>query len=301
MIPKINEGEVIWAEHYARYIFSSFFVRGKVVLDIACGSGYGSLYLAEKGAKKVFGIDNSEETIKYAKQTFPHPKVRYSVGDAQDLKLPDKSVDVVVSAETIEHVPDHKKFLSEVKRVLKKNGLLIVSTPNKGVFPPDSPWHVKEFTLKEFKTTLKEFFKNVEIFYQDNWITSGILRSRTVKLADIYRNLKRVSMFKVYGKDPKTGLYLIALCSDSSIPKKEAEVAALYAFAVGVDEWLRKQKVAEERLKNEILNLKSELNKLREELNRLREDLTGVYNSRSWRLLTFLRRVKASIPVLNKL
>jgi len=287
MIPKINEGEVVWAEHYARYILSSFFIKGKVVLDVACGSGYGSFYLAEKGAKKVFGIDNSEETIKYAKRTYPHPKVEYSVGDALDLKLPGNSIDVVVSFETIEHVPDHRRFLGEVKRVLKKDGLLIISTPNKGVFPPGNPFHTKEFTFKEFKTTLEEFFKNIEVLCQDNWITSGILKSRTVKSASISKQLKRVNMFKLFGKDPKTGLYLLALCSDAPIPRREAEVAALYAFATGVDEWMRKQRVAEERLQKQILCLITELE--------------NIYRSRAWRLVTILRRVKHQLPFLRRL
>ena len=287
MIPKINEGEVVWAEHYARYIFSSLFIKGKMVLDIACGSGYGSLYLAEKGAGKVFGIDNSKETIRYAKQTYPHPKVEYSIGDVRDLKLPDNSIDVVVSFETIEHVPDHKEFLSEAKRVLKKNGLLIISTPNKNVYSPGNPFHAKEFTLKEFKTTLEEFFKNVEVLYQDNWITSGILESQTVRSANFLKRLKRVNMFKIYGKDPKTGLYLLGLCSDAPIPRREAEVAALYAFATGVDEWMRKQRIAEECLRNEVSNLTIEIR--------------NIYNSRAWKLITKLRAVKSVIPIVRNL
>ncbi len=294
MIPKINQGEVVWAEHYARYIFSSFFVGGKVVLDVACGTGYGSFYLAKKGAKKVFGVDNSEDAIAYAKREFSHPKVEYLVGDAQDLKLSDRSVDVVVSLETIEHVPDFKKFLGEVTRVLKKDGLFIVSTPNEKVFPPDSPWHKKEFTLREFKEVLKKLFKNIDLFYQDNWVTNGILKAKTAGASDIYHPVKQVDLFKIDKRKAKDALYFLALCSNAPIPKEKGEVAALYSFAAGVADWIQKQRVAEKRLQRKITTLQTNL-------IRTRTSLDEVHRSRSWRFLTSLRKFKTSIPIIGKL
>ena len=65
MIPEFNEGEEIYLEHITRYIFASQFIKDKIVLDIACGSGYGSDYLLKNGARKVIGVDISKETVEY--------------------------------------------------------------------------------------------------------------------------------------------------------------------------------------------------------------------------------------------
>src|SRR5262249_50116545 len=91
--------------HLARYRYACRFVRDKDVLDVACGTGYGSRMMAEAGARSIIGVDNSEEAIRDATVSHFAPPIRYLKADAQSLSaVPDSSVDLVVSFETIEHL-----------------------------------------------------------------------------------------------------------------------------------------------------------------------------------------------------
>lgn len=129
MIPGFHGRTIMYAEHMTRYIAAQELSDGKVVLDIAAGSGYGTNILAQK-AKKAYGVDVSPDAIKYAQENYGAKNIEFLVGDAEEIPLPDKSVDLVITFETIEHVKNYKKFLSEISRVLKEDGLAIVSTPN---------------------------------------------------------------------------------------------------------------------------------------------------------------------------
>jgi len=149
--------------HLARYRYACAFVRGKDVLDLACGTGYGSFMLAEAGARSVLGIDLSEEAISHAIAKYSAPSLRYTRGNAQALdSLPSSSIDIVVSFETIEHLPEPSKYALEVWRVLRDEGLYIVSTPDRRLssprYPlrrrPDNPWHLHEFTGPDFQAFL---------------------------------------------------------------------------------------------------------------------------------------------------
>src|SRR4051794_25160393 len=126
MVPEASNGGTFW-EHIERYRFSLPYVRGKRVLDIACGEGYGSAALLKGGAKAVTGVDVAEEACAHAREKYG---VNAIVGSAEAIPLPDASVDVVVSFETIEHVPNMNAFMAECHRVLVPGGRIIISTPN---------------------------------------------------------------------------------------------------------------------------------------------------------------------------
>ena len=129
MVPEFHKGKLIYAEHTSRYKCAESLVKGKLVLDIASGSGYGTQMLAQV-ASKVYGVDNNEEAIKYARKNFSAANIEYKLGNGEMIPMEDDSVDVVVTFETIEHIQDHTRFLREIKRVLKPDGLLLISTPN---------------------------------------------------------------------------------------------------------------------------------------------------------------------------
>ncbi|HJU09677.1 MAG TPA: class I SAM-dependent methyltransferase [Candidatus Binataceae bacterium] len=159
----------VWKDHEARYQFAGRFVKDKVVLDVACGAGIGSDYLCRSGARSCTGFDLSPEAIKYARNHYTGPQ--FSVGDVLRLPVDDESVDVVVSFETIEHVPDPPRFVDECYRVLKPGGLFIGSTPHvpvtRWIYPGDNPFHLQEFTARQLANILSPHFEDVRLYAQD--------------------------------------------------------------------------------------------------------------------------------------
>ncbi len=146
-------------EHLARYRFATQFVEGKLVADIACGTGYGTQMLSKAGALRVSGMDSSEQTVALCRERYDKsPGVTYSVADAQGLTaILDGEYEVVVSFETIEHLPDAEAYLNEMARILKPGGTLLVSTPDRRLSSvmhvflghPSNPYHVREYTEPE--------------------------------------------------------------------------------------------------------------------------------------------------------
>lgn len=125
-------GGEIAHEHWHRYAFARRFVAGRRVLDVACGEGYGSALLAAVAAD-VTGVDIAEEAVSHARTAYAaRPNLRFEQGSAAALPLPDATIDVVVSFETIEHLPatDQPRMLAEIARVLAPDGLLLLSAPN---------------------------------------------------------------------------------------------------------------------------------------------------------------------------
>lgn len=162
-------------EHLVRYQYACQFVANKDVLDIACGSGYGSQVLAEAGARSVRGVDVSSEAIGYAASCYSAPALKFSIGNAEHLSdLPDCSFDIVVSFETIEHVQNVDSYLAEMHRVLRVGGLYIVSTPDRRLASsmymlrrrPNNQYHVREFTRSEFLRAVRHRFEVRELLGQ---------------------------------------------------------------------------------------------------------------------------------------
>jgi 2-polyprenyl-3-methyl-5-hydroxy-6-metoxy-1,4-benzoquinol methylase len=165
MIPEATDGVTFW-EHIYRYRFAAPLVRGKRVLDIACGEGYGTHALKLAGASQVIGVDVSEQACQ-------HARAKYGVdarqGDARAIPLPPASVDVVVSFETIEHVPEPDAFLDECARVLVPGGTLVISTPDGEVYldgQHTNQFHCSEMPEREFVAKLEARFRGVKLFSQ---------------------------------------------------------------------------------------------------------------------------------------
>jgi ubiquinone/menaquinone biosynthesis C-methylase UbiE len=220
-IERIDPQNIPWykkrllAEHEMRYRFSLQFIKGKTVLDIACGSGYGSSLLATS-AKKVYAIDNDPSAISYAKKFYNNPISKFSLGNAQKIGMKNNSLDVVVSFETIEHLPKPNEFLLEMRRVLRKTGILVLSTPNKDFSHGDNPYHIQEFSFDELSSLLTGFH-TIEYYGQ---------RPVNVFLFSLYKNMEKRFPFakKLFHFRPwerikiekinknSNYLYLIAVC-----------------------------------------------------------------------------------------
>jgi SAM-dependent methyltransferase len=157
-------------EHLHRYALAQQWVRGKKVLDIACGEGYGS-YLLAQVAKDVTGVDIDIETVDHAKRKYKDrlPNLQFLVGSATALSEDFENYDVVVSFETLEHVEAQDQMISGLRKVLKPDGLLIISTPDKHTYgkrDPNNPFHVKELQLDELNHLLSSHFAYTRILGQ---------------------------------------------------------------------------------------------------------------------------------------
>ena len=194
-------GETLFSEHEARYIFAGQFVKNKRVLDVACGTGIGTSYLRKAGSEVCIGIDIDRSAIEYARATYRD--CTFEEGDASSLPLPDRSVDVVVSFETVEHITNPAAFLTECKRVLRDGGFLICSTPNREMvrWNANNPYHTREFTVAEFTELFGGIFSDVRFYSQKN--TNRLTyAARTLALRVVCQlNLKSLLM-KVVGRSP---------------------------------------------------------------------------------------------------
>jgi len=178
--------ERIEKDHKERYAFASKFVQNAVILDIACGVGYGSLFLLEGGALSYTGVDINEQAISYAINNYSNSKSIFQVGDI--LTFSKGLYDCIVCFETIEHIQYYDKAIGNLYKLLKKDGKLIISSPNRHVTSPradglsDLPankFHFQEFIPEELIEILRtNGFYNIEIFGQRQrlWFQNILLR-----------------------------------------------------------------------------------------------------------------------------
>ena len=147
-------------------------------MDVASGEGYGTNILASQ-AKSVIGVDVAADAVEHASSKYASDNLSFRLGPAQELPIESQSIDVVVSFETLEHIEGQHKFLSEIKRVLKPNGLLIMSTPDKNVFMADdhNHFHLKELDLEEFQDLIAQNFKHQALGLQKALAGSVIMEA----------------------------------------------------------------------------------------------------------------------------
>ncbi|MDO8490181.1 MAG: class I SAM-dependent methyltransferase [bacterium] len=162
-------GSKVHYEHLHRYNFARQFIANKSIIDIACGEGYGSSILSAE-AKCVVGIDLDEDSIAHAQSKYQWPNLSYKRSSMFKLPFEDNTFDVAVCFEALEHVSEHDVLMHEILRILKCDGLLIISTPNKKVFTDhhgyQMPFHIRELYFQEFRHLLFSYFTNCEFFGQ---------------------------------------------------------------------------------------------------------------------------------------
>jgi len=167
----------IWYEHFHRYIFAKQLVSGLDVLDAACGEGYGSALLADS-AKAVTGVDVSHAAIEHAQQQYVADNLEFQAADCLDLPFGDDQFDCIVSFETLEHLDDHEGLMKEFRRVLKPQGFLLVSSPDKKIYTDrqknQNEFHVRELYRDELERLLGAHFPACRLWGQKLLFQSAI-------------------------------------------------------------------------------------------------------------------------------
>lgn len=164
-------------EHFHRYAFARDLVTGKRVLDAACGEGYGSALLATSAAS-VTGVDRSEESISHARNCYQAANLGFQAADCLAMPFEVDSFDCVVSFETLEHLEDHDNLLREFRRVLRPNGFLLLSSPDKAVYSEQlqnrNEFHLRELYREELETLLTDHFPAFRLYGQKLLFQSAI-------------------------------------------------------------------------------------------------------------------------------
>lgn len=184
----------IWYEHWHRYLFASPLVAGREVLDIACGEGYGSALLA-RSARHVTGADLASDVIAHARARYAScANLAFREADCAALPFADASFDAVVSFETIEHVAAQQAFLDEVRRVLRSDGIFILSSPNKVEYADKrgvvNAFHVRELSRDELAALLAPRFEHSAwygqrpSFFSVVWPESGTANAEIFEVAE---------------------------------------------------------------------------------------------------------------------
>jgi ubiquinone/menaquinone biosynthesis C-methylase UbiE len=263
IIPEELDGNLTYASHINRYMWASRLVKGKEVIDAACGVGYGTNIISCSDAKSVVGVDIAKKAINHAKKAYKRDNLHFMEGDVTKLRLPDSSLDVFISFETIEHISKPDKIVSEAKRLLKNDGIFIVSVPNEKIWQNfENEYHLENYDLEKFKNILKDHFTNME-FYGQQFFTSSTIISRIQgeKIENLKVNFPN-SDIRV-----DNAPYIIAVCSDVKLPSIGTDDIYLGNDSI-VDCWRYSLE-----LNNIIASMKEEDKRKTETLNRYRNFL----------------------------
>lgn len=220
-VPWTPDVQVVY-EHFHRYLWTAELTRGKRVLDVASGEGFGSAILAD-GAARVTGIDIDPTTVEHSSLNYAAPNLEYRVGSALALdgQFEAGSFDVVVVFELIEHVEDHARVLEGIRHVLAPGGLVVMSTPDRRMYSDatgqDNPFHEHELTEHELRALLGERFEQLHVFGQ-----RAVAGSRIASLDGAADGASAFAI-QLAGEEWRPAgapapMYLIAVASDEALP-----------------------------------------------------------------------------------
>ncbi|MFN2468600.1 MAG: class I SAM-dependent methyltransferase [Gaiellaceae bacterium] len=222
-------GPGIVAIHLKRYEFARRWCVDAEVLDAACGVGYGSAHLADV-ARRVVGVDVSEDAVAYARAHYDRSNVEFRQADLLEPGLPEAAFDVVCSFETIEHLPDPERFLGHVAQTLRPAGVLVVSTPQarRTTRTPENPFHHVEYARTDFEALLRGFFDDVELYGQRRLQTG---RHRLMQRLDVLGLRRRLTFLRpaaaVLGTAPMAEVTAQGLAIDREHLERAAELVAV--------------------------------------------------------------------------
>jgi SAM-dependent methyltransferase len=178
-LPDVPEENYWYRRHLVVYEWIAERVRGRRVIDMACGEGYGSAVLAGTAAQ-VVGVEANPDAFEHARLRYGTANLRFARALVEQFGEP---TDAVVFLQTIEHLEDPGATLRHFSSLLEQGGSVFLSTPNvltlapKGAARSDNPWHVHEYRPAEFERLCREHFGEVEIY--------GLFHARKLRLHEL--------------------------------------------------------------------------------------------------------------------
>ncbi|EDY84202.1 Methyltransferase domain family [Verrucomicrobiia bacterium DG1235] len=259
-----DENPQLYYEHIHRYLLAKENISGGLVLDMACGTGYGTKILSEI-AERIVGVDISSEAIKEAQEANSRDNTEFKKADCCATGLPSQTFDYITSFETIEHLDSPLKLIEEITRLLKDDGVLIISSPDKFEYTDKrhvkNPHHKKELYHSEFRSLLEKFFPHCLIAKQRLVAGSAVVSddgfsSNSVDNGLFYGDHKGNG----YTNKLNEGVYSVAFCS--RVPLKKIRVGIYENKLDSAVVWNAREEILP--AKRQISELKSQIDTLKE-------------------------------------
>jgi SAM-dependent methyltransferase/glycosyltransferase involved in cell wall biosynthesis len=290
----------MYQEHIARYFFTKKWIKDKTVLDVGCGSGYGSQWMAKNGALRVKGFDISADSIDHAKLYYCYQNLSFEVASVLDFSSFSK-YDVITCFELIEHVDEQQKVIQNLKKLLNDDGLLIISTPRK-LENRRSIFHKEEFTKIKFEELLKDNFVNYKLYFQNNHFSSLISDHKPTVVKNI---IALEEQFSIEQADYFIGVASLSKINDilnyensalifnddSYVKLLERDNEILKKAEQSAREEIQFLKKTEQSAREEIQFLKKTEQSAREEIQFLKSEKLFILNSTSWKITYPFRKV----------
>jgi SAM-dependent methyltransferase len=175
-LPDVPAENYWYRRHLAVYEWIAARVRGLRIADLACGEGYGAAVMARTAAD-VIGVDANPDAYEHARLRYPLGNLRFERGLVEEFAEPR---DVVVFLQTIEHIHEPERLLDSIAEAAP---LAYISTPNRLTLAPegaeksDNPWHLREYTVEEYRDLLEPCFSRVEIL--------GLFHARKLRIHEL--------------------------------------------------------------------------------------------------------------------
>jgi SAM-dependent methyltransferase/glycosyltransferase involved in cell wall biosynthesis len=295
-------------EHYHRYAMVLDVVKEKDVLDVACGEGYGSSFMADV-ARSVVGVDISGEAVQHASATYTKSNLTFRQGSAIALNFADASFDVVVSFETIEHLAEQAQMLAEIRQVLRPNGVLVISSPNRPIYSEESgernEFHVKELDFKEFDELLRTQFRTIQYFGQ------RMLMGSVIQPFEGEQSSYRAWYDDGVNLKPNTGhlvepVYFVAICRADKGALPNIDTSVLYPdkldlvkHYMGFAKWAQSLERAVAERDRQIAGLNQAVQTLTETVAEKEQQTTALTGqlceitiSKAWRMAMMMRSIR---------
>ncbi|MCC2617227.1 methyltransferase domain-containing protein [Aestuariibacter halophilus] len=289
-IPDSIKSSIISFEHWHRYHFASALVEDKVVLDVACGAGYGSHLLAQRQSKQVCGVDISSETVEYAQHKYQLEHLSFRQGDVCALPFEDNTFDVITSFETIEHIDETQqiKAMGEFQRVLKPGGVLLISTPNlnSGLYKEvDNEFHIKEFSAREFVRFVENYFPECVIMGQ-SFVSASVISSADATSGQSVLSVEEQCFERPGPFHAESAKFSIAVCSQHSMAEEVRQklhstimVDSQNHFFAEYDDYIESLKFHIQQKEKAVEEATTYTNSLEQENTKLQQHLSDVSSS----------------------